>query len=282
MAPLSKHTSSTFVKLLALGDAKVGKTTSLVSPVAAGYKLRILDMDNLLESLRHKIIETCPDKIENVEVRTLRDKYTMTADGPKIAGSAKAFTDAIRMLDNWKYKEPDGTDVDFGKPATWGPDEILVIDSLSRLCDAAYDWRLQLAGGAGGKYDGRAVYGDAQDAVEGVLAGLTSVNFPVNVIVIAHGLYMDMPDGTRKIFPQGVGQKLSPKIPQYFPYYIRYRNVNGKRTLQLKSDPTIDLATPASLPDTLPAETGLAEIFKALRGTEPIQALKSPPKLKRA
>ena len=34
-----------------------------------------------------------------------------------------------------------------------------------------------------------------------------------NVIVIAHGTYLDLPDGTKKIFPQGVGQKLSPKIP---------------------------------------------------------------------
>lgn len=265
MPSLSRHQSTSIIKLLALGDAKVGKTTSLVSLVAAGYKLRILDMDNLLDNLVAKIREVCPDKIDNADARTLRDKRKMTDGGPIIDGAPKAFTEAIKMLDRWKYKDTDGTEIDLGKPAEWGEDTILVIDSLSRLCDAAYDWCAALAGP---KADGRAIYGSAQDAVESVLAGLTSAQFATNVIVIAHGTYMDLPDGTRKIFPQGVGQKLSPKIPQYFPHYIRYKNVNNKRSLQLKSDTTIDLATPSHIPDSLPVETGLADLFKALRGTE--------------
>lgn len=284
MPTLDKHQSSSIVKLLALGDAKAGKTTSLVSLVAAGYKLRILDMDNLLDSLVAAIRKNCPDKLQNVDARTLRDKRAMTAAGPVLSGSAKAFTDAIRMLDRWKYKEGD-EEIDLGVPASWGEDTILVIDSLSRLCDAAYDWRMQLAPtGDSGKFDGRAVYGDAQDAVEDMLAGLTSKSFTTNVIVICHGTYMTLPDGTTKIFPQGVGQKLSPKIPQYFPTYVRYRNVNNRRTLQLKSDVTIDLAVPMHLPDSLPVDTGLADLFKLLRSApeEVTQPTKPTLKLKRA
>jgi len=274
MPSLSKHRSTSIIKLLALGDAKVGKTTSLVSLVDAGYKLRILDMDNLLDNLVAKIREVCPDKIDSVDARTLRDKRKMTDGGPIIDGAPKAFTDAIKMLDRWKYKD-EGEEIDLGKPSEWGEDSVVVIDSLSRLCDAAYDW---CAAMAGPKADGRAIYGSAQDAVESVLAGLTSAAFNTNVIVIAHGTYMDMPDGTRKIFPQGVGQKLSPKIPQYFPTYIRYKNVNNKRSLQLKSDTTIDLATPSHIPDSLPVETGLADLFKALKQTE----IKPNTQLKRA
>jgi hypothetical protein len=105
--------------------------------------------------------------------------------------------------------------------------------------------------------------------VEKVLAMLTSPGFATNLIIIAHGQYMDLPDGTSKIFPQSVGQKLNTKIPQYFPNYIRYRNVAGKRTIQLTSDPMIDLANtnPSAFEGkTLPIETGLAEFFAALRG----------------
>lgn len=282
MPTLDKHEASEYVKLLLIGDAKSGKTSSLRSLVEAGYKLRILDMDNLLHPLIFQIKEHCPELLETVEARSLRDKRKMSAAGPLIDGPPKAFIEAIKMLDHWKYTE-EGITVDLGKPFTWGPDCILVVDSLSRLCDACYDWREPLTpkGDKTGQSDARATYGDAQDAVENILATLTSKSFATNVIVIAHGMFMDLPDGTKKIFPQGVGQKLSPKIPQYFPSYVRYKNQGGKRTIQLNSDAMIDLANPnptAMAGKTLSTDTGLAEFFAILR--DPPK--KAEPKLKRA
>ena len=277
MPSLSAHQSNTNTKLLLLGDAKSGKTGSLVSLVKAGYKLRILDMDNLLDILKYKILEECPDLIDNVEFRTIRDKYKTGPTGSMIDGKPRAWVDAIKMLDAWKYD-----DTDLGRPAEWGGDTILVIDSLSRLCDAAYDFHESIIPrGKSGDYDGRAVYGNAQDDVEKVLAMLTSSGMATNVIVIAHGNYMDLPDGTKKIFPQGVGQKLSLRIPQYFPNYVRYRNKNGKRTIQLESDPMIDLANtrPGFLNKELDISTGLAEFFGALRDGAPKTA-ESPAKPK--
>lgn len=284
MPTLSKHQSHSFVKLLLIGDAKSGKTGSLISLVKAGYKLRILDMDNLLDILVKLINEQCPLLIDTVEARTLRDDRKMTAAGP-ILTKAQAFIDATKMLDRWKYKDDSGDEIDLGIPGEWGPDCILVIDSLSRLCDACYDWCESVIpkGKSTGEFDGRAVYGNAQDAIESTLAMLTSSSFECNVIVIAHGQYMDLPDGTTKIFPQGVGQKLSPKIPQYFPNYIRYTNQGGKRKIQLTSDGMIDLANtnPGAMPEkTLPIETGLAEFFAALR--DPPQAQPKPKLIRKA
>jgi hypothetical protein len=263
MPSLADHKSNSLVKVLYLGDAKSGKTTSLVSLVRAGYQLRILDLDNLLDSLKHAVLKECPDKIGNVEFRTLRDKYKAGPSGPVIDGVPKAFVEAMKMLDNWKYQD-DNAVVEFGSPKSWGPNCILVIDSLSRLCDAAYDHHAFIAGP---KMDGRAVYGQAQDAVEMVLAGLTGDSFETNVIVICHGVYMSQEDGKTKIFPQGVGQKLSPKIPQYFPVYIRLKNSAGKRVMQIESDVMIDLAMPGAEKfqgKTLEADTGLGTIFKTL------------------
>lgn len=279
---MSGHQSNDFVKLLLIGDAKSGKTGSLVSLVKAGYKLRILDFDNLLDILKFKIIEICPDKIDNVDFITLRDEYKATAEGNSIKGMPKAWIEGVKLSDNWKYKDTDGEQVDLGSPATWGNDTIYIIDSLSRLCDAAYDYHEAIAPrGKSGEYDGRAVYGSAQDAVEKFIAKLTSKYMATNVILIAHGQYMDLPDGTTKIFPQGVGQKLSPKIPQYFPNVVRYKNQNGKRTIQVNSDAMIDLANtnPTVLSKSLSIETGLAEFFEALRG--PLQETKSKVTLKR-
>jgi hypothetical protein len=263
MTSLAQHHSNNLVKLLLIGDAKSGKTGSLVSLIKAGYKLRILDMDNLLDILKYLALRECPDNLDNVEFLTLRDKRKATSEGSVIDGPCRAFPDAVKMLDRWKYKDENGEQVDLGTPAEWGPDCILVIDSFSRLCDAAYDWRFSL----NPKNDGRAIYGDAQDAVESLLAGLTSKSFATNLIVIAHVQYMDQPDGTKKGFPQGVGQKLSPKIPQYFPSVVLYTNKNGKRTMRTTSTMLVDLANPAPflMEPEYPAETGLAQFFGVLR-----------------
>lgn len=281
MPSLSSHHSNHLVKLLLLGDAKSGKTGSLVSLVKAGYKLRILDMDNLLDILKYLVQKECPDKIDNVEYITLRDKRKTTSDGPVIEGMPNAFVKATRMLDRWKYD-----DVDLGVPADWGPECILVIDSLSRLCDAAYDWRFAISS-KGDKYDGRAIYGDAQDAIENTLAMLTSKTFETNVIVIAHIQYMDLPDGTKKAYAQGVGQKLSPKIAQYFPSVVHYTNKNDKRTLRTVSTNWIDLANPApfAMEPEYDTNTGLAKFFGVLMQqpkevTEP-EPIRKPVPLKR-
>jgi hypothetical protein len=264
MPSLKDHHSSSLVKLLLLGDAKTGKTTALASLVSAGYLLRILDFDNLLDGFAERVRDECPSRLDSVEYRSLRDAYKGTAIGTTIDGKPRAWIDSLKMLNRWQYD-----DIDLGIPAQWGPETILVIDSLSRWCDAAYDFHEAMTPkGRSGDADGRAIYGNAQDDVEKQLANLTSPSFATNVIVICHGNFMTQPDGTTKIFPQGVGQKLSPKIPQYFPNYIRMTKRGEKRTLQLHSDAMIDLATSkpkAFAGRDLDAANGLAEFFRVLR-----------------
>lgn len=268
MTSLSKHQSNSFTKLLLIGDPKSGKTGSLVSLVKAGYKLRILDFDNLLDFLKGQILEQCPDQIDNVEFRSVRDKYKAGVGGTVIDGKPKAWIDSIKLLNRWKYTDADDTEVDLGDPAEWGPDCVLVIDSLSRWCDACFAFHeTVMPRGKSGEYDGRAVYGNAQKDMEKQLAMLTSETIKTNLIVICHGQYMERDDGKTKIFPRGIGQALSPNIPSYFPNYVRYTNDGGKRTIQLESDKMIDLATtrPSVLTGTLPVDTGLATIFKTIR-----------------
>jgi hypothetical protein len=262
MPNLRDHQSNTLVKLLLLGDSKTGKTGSLASLVAAGYKLRILDFDNLLDYFTSRVMAECPDQAENVEYFTVRDKMKAGAMGMSMAGAPKAWITAIKMLDRWAYE---GTDL--GVPAEWGADCILVIDSLSRLADAAYAFHESVTPSGKGGQDGRAIYGNAQRDIEKMLAMLTSSSFATNVIVICHGTYQEMPDGKTKVWPQSLGQKLGPVIPEYFPNFIKYSTASGKRTIQLDGDSMISLANgnPALLKGTLDVETGLAKFFEALR-----------------
>ena len=135
-------------------------------------------------------------------------------------------------------------------PAGWPDDHILVIDSLSRWCDACYNLHDQATpktGKSGGDYDGRAAYWSAQDDMEKQIATITSASFPINTIVIGHGVYMKLDDGTTRILPQGIGSKLSPRFPTYFPNVVYYTNKDDKRTIQLESNRMVNLANDASL-----------------------------------
>ena len=259
MPSLANHQSNLFTKLLLEGDSGSGKTGALTSLVAAGYSLRILDMDNGLETLKTYILHECPDRISAVEFRTLRDKYKSSAAGPILDGQARAFVDALKLLDRWKYD-----DVDLGKPAEWGQKVILVLDSLTFLSDAAFAWAQSLSPSA---KDPRQWYGTAQDAVEKVLALLTSASFECNVIVISHIKYMETAEGT-KGYPTAVGSALSPVIPRYFNSVAMCRTKpNGARTIQTVATGMVDLKNPKpfNMEKEYPIATGLADFFSVLR-----------------
>jgi hypothetical protein len=186
------------------------------------------------------------------------------------------------MLDHWKYDE-----VDLGPPKDWGSDCILVLDSLSFFSDAAFDFREPMTPRSrDGKFDVRAVYKDAQDAVENTLGLLTGEAFKTNVIVIAHVRYIENPDGTKKGYPNSVGSALSPAIPRYFNSVAMCQTkAGGKRTIQTAATAMIDLKNPKpfEMLPTYPIESGLADFFAVLREppkTEPEPTYVKPTQLK--
>lgn len=263
MPSLSQHQSNSYTKMLLEGDSGSGKTGSLTSLVAAGYKLRILDYDNGLESLKQYVLRDCPQGINNVEYRTLRDARRPTDAGPVIDGIPKAFVDGVKMLGRWQYET-----TDLGSPAEWGPEAVLVLDSLTLFSDAAFNFHKSLLARPGGsKYDIRAVYKSSQDAVEETLNLLTGENFRTNVIVISHIRYVDNPDGTRKGYPESVGSALCPIIPLYFNSVAMCQTKGGKRTLQTAATNMVDLKNPKpfEMKDNYPLDTGLSDFFKVLR-----------------
>jgi len=264
MPSLDQHQSSTTTKLLLIGLSGSGKTGALTSLVEAGYKLRILDFDNGLDSLVIQCRQRCPASLGNVSFVSLRDKIKGTQAGPVLDGMPTAFTRAMQLLDRWK----DG-DVDLGKPSDWGEDTVVVVDSLTFLSEAAYNWAEAMNPGA---KDKRQIYGAAQSAVENAIALLTGDNFKTNVIVISHIKFLDQPDGTVKGFPTSVGNALSPKLPAYFNNVAlcetKGQGQNVSRVLRTTSTGLIDLKSPASfkLAQELPITTALATFFETNRG----------------
>ena len=258
MPSLANHQSNEFTKLLLTGDSGSGKSGALASLVKAGYKLRVLDMDNGLDPLKTYILRECPDKIENVEFRTLRDDVTTGANGPTVK-KPHAFVDAMKMFDNWKYD-----DTDLGKPADWGPECICVLDSLSFFSDAAFEWA---KGMNPTNKDPRQWFYSAQQAVESALALLTSGSFRTNVIVSAHVRYSTGDDGRNKGYPNAIGSALGPTIPRYFNHWAQCENKAGKRTIRTAATSMFDLKNtkPFDMKESYDLSDGLASIFAVLR-----------------
>ena len=259
MPSLEDHHSSSLVKVLYLGDSGTGKTGSLVSLVAAGYKLHIMDLDNGLDILKAYVKRDCPDKMKNVDYETRRDKMKASASGPMVDGVAKAYVDALRLMSKWG---------DQSIPSEWGAEHILVLDSLTGLGKAAFNWA---QGMSPMTKDPRQWYHTAQQSVDAFLSLVTSEAFKTNVIIIAHVQFIEGSDGSYRGYANTIGKALGPLVPTYFNNMILAKSTGGgsnaKRTIQTVPTSLIDLknSAPFKVDAELPLGTGLATLFNKLK-----------------
>lgn len=262
MPTAEEHSSSDFLKLIYIGDSGTGKTGSLASLVAAGYKLKFLDMDNGLDALVAHVRRDDPDKLKNIEYETRRDQYKATASGPVIKGVPKAYVDSLKLLEKWS---------DESDPSEWGPETIFVLDSLTSFGKAAFEWAKGMNPTA---KDPRNWYFTAQSSVEDVLSWLTGEEFRCNVIIISHVQYKEIHDGTTRGYSTAIGSALGPIIPRYFnTLVLAEKSGQGKyirRSVRTIPTSMIDLKTPAPwmVDDELPLESGMATLFEQLKTQE--------------
>lgn len=250
MPTLDNHTSSSYTKVLYIGDSSSGKTGSLAALLADGYSLNILDMDNGLTALKQYGKDA---DLSKVNYETFRDQFRITAAGP-VPKSPKAFTNAMETLTAWSEVEDAMA--------------ITVLDSLTFLGKAAYSWARGMNPTA---KDPRQWFYAAQQAVESILSLLTSDDYRQNVIVISHVNYKEVMEGLHKGYPSAVGSALGPTIASYFDTLILAEasgsGTNVRRRIKTMPTGVIDLKMPISEIDKeLPLETGLSTIFKTLKG----------------
>ena len=277
MPPLLEHQSTNTTKLLLVGDSGSGKTGALASLAADGYNLRILDLDNGLDVLRNLLADPKSpypkDSINRVEYRTITDKMK-NVGGRQMPGQAKAWQEAVKMLDQWKYEydKVDGAKgtVDLGPITSWTGQDILVIDSLSMLSTAALNFILQMNGRLGQK-PFQSDWGDGQMLVEGLLQKLYDDNVKCNIIVNCHITFIEIEGGQTRGYPNALGKALPPKIARYFNSTLMIQSKGAgtaqKRKILTNTTGIIDLknTAPLRVAAEYNIETGLAEYFKAVR-----------------
>lgn len=292
MGTLDQHVSGSVTKMMLIGDSGSGKTGALASLVFAGYNLRILDFDNGIDILANVLRQKDPALLKKVRYITCTDK--MSVLGGKIqATSSKAWNDGVNALSDWK----DGAEPALGGVTTWGPKDVLVVDSLTFAGKAALRFICALNGRLAVK-PFQSDYGDAQSLVENFLGMLFSTSLSCNVIVLSHirevgkSATISVTDkdgkekpvvveeeGTRKGYAEtGTGKALSPIVGRFFNSVLMVEIIGEGQYArrQIVTVPTGNIGLKNSAPGLVKPkyslETGLAEYFAAIRNEAPPKA----------
>lgn len=270
MPPLSEHQSSYITKMLLIGDSGAGKSGSVASLAAAGYNLRIIDLDNGIDVLKGYLGDPKgpygPEAIRRVEYETLTDKMKAGPKGTLVPSKATVWQRTIALLENWKTSS-----ANFGPIHTWSHKDVLVIDSLSSLSRAALNFVLMLNGRLGQRIEQSDWYA-GQQLVEGLLQMLYDEAVGCNIIMIAHITYIGEENGPQHGYPNCLGKALPPKVGTYFNSALMARSTGAgstkKHTIHTTTQGIIELKNTAPLKvlPSYPLATGLADYFKAVRG----------------
>lgn len=282
MGSFANRTGAEYVKMLFMGASGTGKTGALSSLVnKLGMKLLIIDFDNGADILLNYV--TDPKLRAGIFSETLTDPMKGMGDEVVPDGTPTAFSRGMSILTSGVISgDKPGEKIQLGRPANFGPQWVVVIDSLTHAARAAYHFNVALNTGKP-KFDKRMNYFHAQEMLLGMLALLKSVEFNAHVIVNCHVDWIEDTEtetfdenGGRKVqmkgMPMSIGKAIADDIPTYFNTLVRAKTIGSgnaaKRTIQTTTQGTIDLknSMPSKLPSELILDTGLAVIFQTLTG----------------
>ncbi len=289
MPAFSDYPESDLIKMIYMGDSGAGKTGSLCALGAAGYNVRIMDLDKGAQIIRDYVTNKesiylkpkpglwtgDPGIASRMTYSTISETFTVMQGRPVPKGDS--WQRIMAQLTEWKDGESS-----LGKLETWTSRDVLVIDSFSRFCDSRMYLELVMNARA---LTGRQQqdYWKVQDDLERSLEMLVAASIPCHVILICHVDYVEKDDKTIRGMPQAMGKALGPKVAQHFNHALLARSSGSgtaaKHKIFTKTQGTIDLknAAPLRVKPEYDLETGLAEYFLAVLGKLPGTQLPMPP-----
>jgi len=269
MPNLTQHNPSGIIKLINLGDPGSGKTGALASLAAAGYNLRILDYDNGLDILRHLLTHpksTYPKTtIGQIDFIPLHDPMRKTANNRLVPAAPTIWIKTVNLLQEWKDGERN-----LGPLTTWTANDVLVIDSLTLCAKAAFNYILSMNNRLG-QTPQQNDYFISQGLIESMVEKLYDPGIGCHVIVNAHIKFIGE-IGAPHGYPMTLGKALSPHIGRYFNTILLSKSEGQgpatPRFIHTAPINQIELKNPApfALQAKYPIATGLADIFKSIRG----------------
>ncbi len=276
--------ASTPARIMIVGYPGSGKTGALACLANAGYKLRVIDFDGNLEPL---LLHLDKRALPLMDAIHFEDPLRSANKFIEVSGTPTAFNDALKALKHWITTDENGEEVDLGRSCDWGPDTVVVVDSLTSMGTAAFNRTLKVCNRTPVNCT-RQIWGSAMSDQDAAIRIMRGEGTRYHLVVLAHlkiigpkDIEQSDSDVTKqlkaqladivptRLFPSALGRQLSPEIGGRLPTLIlaeaQTRANSTKRVLVTEPRPELDLKVPVKgIPKTLPIESGLLTIFEAL------------------
>lgn len=283
--------ASTPYRAFHIGYPGSGKTGALASLANAGYKIRILSFEGNYEPLLNYVDDRA---LDNIDIAVLQDKIDDGDHYLSVAGIPQAFNKALKLMNEWKYTDEDGVEINLGKPPEWGPDTVLVDDSLTSMAAAIKRRAIKMSKVSPISMTS-AVWGLAVADLEQFIEKQKAMKNGYHLIVNCHKQmlgpsdFLSQDDKKRgnedvlekkievirdgliptRIYPVSATKPNAQNIHGALPIMLEFVKVEQmgrtRYVIETRGGPEIDVKIPsAKVKATYPIETGLAEIFEAL------------------
>lgn len=278
--------------VLITGWPGAAKTGCLAALANVGYKIRMIDYEGNYKPL---LVYTKPEFRKNIDILTFQEKWSGTANPGYISpmGIPQAFNNSMKALKDWITTDAEGKTVSLGASKDWGPDTILVTDSMTGMGEASFK-RAQIMMNKTPLNTTQAVWGIGVADQLHLIQMINNVENKFHHICLAHltmigpqDINKDDSDLTKELkeaaaellptryYPKAVTKAFSQTIAKEFPVHIlAERKMKGgkpDRYLKLETGDELDLKFPGiNAPARLPIETGMATLFELLGYKAPL------------
>ena len=215
-----------------LGSSGSGKTYSIRTLLDAGLEVFVLFTEPGMEVLAdtdpeqlhwHYIPPASPDfeamidsaqKINRMNLKMLSDMSDI---------NKSKYTEFIQILTSLSNFTCDRTGKSYGSADSWGPERVLVVDSLTGLSISA----MNLVTGSK-PVKSMADWGISMDMLERLITKLC-VDTKCHFVMIAHlERETDEVTGGSTLMASTLGRKLAPKLPRFFSEVIHVKHSDDK------------------------------------------------------
>lgn len=220
-------------KMLLYGESGTGKTYSIPTLLNAGYKVRFLAAENNAISGTHIALKDweksnnkklkADDFVLMIPERPKKSLQDLVASQTTFIGKTldsqykgadpkrRNYTRYLEVLKSTVNFKDSSTGVDYGSVDDWGEDTVLVIDSLTIVCEAISQATI------GGKLAvSQPEWGVMQKTLVEFMRQLTE-DLKCNFVIIGHPTKeIDPVLGVSRIYPASLGQALNNLLPAFF------------------------------------------------------------------